>query len=50
MGEDKEMKILMEFGHLVIESNRFKDGFFCLHCSLFNPKIVFYHIQERLKK
>jgi len=36
--------------HLVIDSKIFKNGFFCFGCSLFNPKILYYEIQERLKE
>jgi len=45
-----ENRIQLEFGHLTIYWNKFKDGFFCLNCSLFNPKILFYEIQERWRE
>lgn len=45
------MKIIqIEFGHMTFNSRFFNDGFFCLHCSLFNPRILFYEIQERFRE
>jgi len=44
------MKIEIEFGHIIINSTHFKDGFLCLNCSLFNPKILYYEIVERLRE
>jgi len=32
------------FTHLTIY---FKNNFFCFHCSLFNPRILYYEIRER---
>lgn len=49
MGVHINMKIEIDEGHIVLVSKHFKDGFFCLNCSLFNPRILFYELQERLR-
>ena len=41
-----ESRIQLEFGHLVIYLNR--TTFFCFHCSLFNPRILYYELRQRI--
>jgi len=38
----------LEYGHLTFYSKFFDDGFFCLHCSLFHPRILYYEIEARV--
>ncbi len=35
------------FTHLTIY---FKNNFFCFHCSLFNPRILYYEIREGIRE
>ena len=38
------------FTHLTLYSKIFESNFFCFGCSLFNPKILYYEIRERLRE
>jgi len=42
--------VQLECGHITFYSKFFEDGFFCIHCSLFNPKILYYEIAERIRE
>lgn len=38
------------FTHLTVYSKIFENNFFCFGCSLFNLKILYYEIRERLRE